>query len=265
MAIARPLSGSSASLETLAWVTLAYVAEASIETPVGSLAGYGIARRPLPAAFCWTKYGSEAGESPETIFARKEEERQRNDGLFLWGIGNALGPSMRQLINDHDRPQVLFSPMKASPLPQDVAPPNITLWDSGIGLNGGSFRLPEHSVVTSRSGRRGFHWALVCRRDASFLEPHHGFDDVAVERIRNLRSGSVVGSSQVTAVVAHDSRSMGARSYPVTFSAELSPPYLVRLTDGVTLPGSASGLSLSELLAIRGASFDKSPQQPTLF
>lgn len=247
------------------WATLAYVAEATIETPADPLIGNGTARRPLPPAFCWTKYGNEAGESPQTIFARKEEERLKNDGLFLWGIGNALGPSMRQLVANQERPKVLFSPMKAAPLAHDVAPSSISLWDSGVGLDGVPFKLPRHSVVTSRSGSRGFHWALVCARGSSFSEPSNQYEDLAVERVTNLRSGAIVGSSQVTAVVSHNSERTGSRSYPITFAAELAPPYLVRLTNSVTLPGTTNGLTLAELLTIREASFEGAEAVPTLF
>jgi uncharacterized transporter YbjL len=40
----------------------------------------------LPEYFCWTKFGTEAGEVSHAIFGRKEIERRRNGGIFLWGI-----------------------------------------------------------------------------------------------------------------------------------------------------------------------------------
>ena len=48
----------------------------------------------LPTIFCWTRFGGEAGEPIEQILFRKEQERLANGGVFLWGIGNAVGPSI---------------------------------------------------------------------------------------------------------------------------------------------------------------------------
>lgn len=44
----------------------------------------------LPDYFVWTRYGTEGGEAAGSILARKEQERQRAGGLFLWGIGNSV-------------------------------------------------------------------------------------------------------------------------------------------------------------------------------
>ena len=46
----------------------------------------------LPDLFCWTKYGTEAGEDIGAILERKESERLASGGTFLWGVGNAIGP-----------------------------------------------------------------------------------------------------------------------------------------------------------------------------
>jgi hypothetical protein len=36
----------------------------------------------LPMAFCWTRFGPEAGESFSDILARKNAEREAGDGVF---------------------------------------------------------------------------------------------------------------------------------------------------------------------------------------
>jgi hypothetical protein len=73
-------------------------------------------RELLPDCFCWTRFGTEAGQAIVHILQRKEQERSANDGLFIWGIGNAIGPSIRELVRRTNRPEVLFSPIKSSPI-----------------------------------------------------------------------------------------------------------------------------------------------------
>src|SRR5687768_13573201 len=104
----------------------------------------------IPDSFCWTKYGTEAGEGIGSILERKERERLANDGLFLWGIGNAIGPSLLALLEAAARPQVVFTPMRSRPSSHDVAPTQTALWHRGFGLDGRPFELPAHSQVTSR-------------------------------------------------------------------------------------------------------------------
>jgi hypothetical protein len=235
-------------------------------TPAGPLSRNGTVRRTLPSAFCWTKYGTEAGQDFHEILARKERERVSNGGLFLWGIGNSLRPSLAQLVSTSIAPLVCFSPMKSAPATQDVNPGDVSVWDSGLGLDGVPFQLPHHSVVTSRSnaqtGRKKAHFALVCKADASILSTRETYEDVALSHVRNLRSGAIVGSSQVTSVVRHE-RDTETRTglYPVTFAATLVPPYFVTLTAGVSIGDhesdqfSADGGSFESLLAIRRAHF----------
>jgi hypothetical protein len=189
----------------------------------------------IPEMFCWTKYGTEAGEDASAILRRKESERQGNRGLFLWGIGNAIGPSVHHLLGQITEPKVVFTPMLSRPSTKDVAPSRVAIWHSGVGLDGCDFEMPEHSVVTSRLSESGrAHYALVCRSDrvltagggsrpASFAASH----------VMNLRSGSRVGASQVTSVVRRVACALGqVRSgYHVAFVVDLVAPYLVRLTN----------------------------------
>ena len=67
-------------------------------------------------------FGTEAGEEIGQMLQRKEQERAANGGIFIWGIGNAVGPSIRELVRRGPKPEVLFSPIKSAPKQQDVLP-----------------------------------------------------------------------------------------------------------------------------------------------
>src|SRR5260370_42028001 len=103
-----------------------------------------------PDWFCWTRFGTEAGEAIGHILQRKEEERAANRGVFIWGIGNAVGPSVRELVGREPKPEPPFRPIKSSARPQDELPPAGAPWTSGETLDGHLYYLPEHSLVTRR-------------------------------------------------------------------------------------------------------------------
>lgn len=196
----------------------------------------------IPAAFCWTRFGVEAGERAHSIFERKEIERRRNGGRFLWGIGHSIRPSLLKLVQANASPQVLFSPMKSAPSEHDATPSGVTIWRNATGSDGLPFQIPEYSLVTSRRNSlnpRTSHYALVCECDTSIAEPDFNFGGtiLAMGKLRNLMSGSVLGSSQVTSVVRYvdNARSSGPE-YPVTARARLVYPYLIRLTGGIAVP-----------------------------
>jgi hypothetical protein len=202
----------------------------------------------LPECFCWTRFGTEAGESIESIFARKERERVANGGMFLWGIGNAVGPSVRELLRLVGSPEVLFSPIKSAARQTDVAPRMVVAWTSGVGLDGSLFCVPENSLVTSRhdpGSTREDHFALVCAASEP-LTRFRSSDRINFTALRNLRTGRPVGASQVTAVVRTDRSTLTERpGYEVVIRADLAYPYLVRLRRPVALPN-------REHIAIRG-------------
>lgn len=189
----------------------------------------------LPSVFCWTKYGTEGGETADAILRRKEVERRANNGVFLWGIGNAIGPSIAHLLSESDGPTVVFTPMLSRAAAKDAAPARVASWRHGIGLDGGPFDVPAQSVVTSRfSDSRRAHYALVCRSGRELIiEAGEGCPAFAADHVQNLRSGSRVGASQVTSVVRRIACAVGLvrPAYRVTFAANLVAPYLVRLTD----------------------------------
>ncbi len=185
----------------------------------------------LPAWFCWSKYGAEAGEEPEAILERKEHERRQCDGIFLWGIGNSIRPSLVDLLRRTAKPEVLFTPMFTAPSSQDVAPVSLRSWRSGIGLNGSRFRLPKGAVVTSKQvATRSRHFALVCYSSEPLkTRPVCQF---SAAQVRNLRSGAQVGSSQVTSVVQVVKGEPGeGRRYEVTIRARLVSPFFVTLDE----------------------------------
>lgn len=195
----------------------------------------------LPEAFCWTKFGDEAGEAPGSIFARKEVERERNSGTFLWGIGRSIRPSLMKLLSATTAPEVLFSPIRSAPARCDVSPSSIVVWYEGVGLDGRRYVLPENSLVTSRrddSYPRDHHFALVCESSAPIHAYRKDAPCLSVASLRNLVSGACVGSSQVTSVVRRVSDSgKGRADYPVMATARLVAPYLVRLTRGLVISG----------------------------
>jgi hypothetical protein len=187
-------------------------------------------RNELPEAFCWTRFGTEAGEPADAILVRKERERAGNEGVFFWGIGNSVAPAIAELLLRDRLPEVLFSPIRGRPRPADVAPENVVAWTAAESLDGRRFKLPAGVHVTSREARA--HYALVCGDDAPLAFSNHGALDFGA--LRNLVSGRGVGASQVTAVVSRAPRARRTGpSYRVALRARLVEPYFVRLRDPV--------------------------------
>lgn len=192
----------------------------------------------LPPHFCWSRFGTEAGQDIEQILARKEQERVCNSGVFFWGIGNAIGPSIRELVHRDSQPEVLFSPIKSAARDEDRAPTAIVAWTSARDLWGHAFALPETSLVTSRldpSRKRNTHYALVCFSVES-LAISLSEETIAFSGVRNLLTGRPVGASQVTAVVTcGPSGPTSKSSYNVAIRARLVYPYLLELKQPIAL------------------------------
>lgn len=187
----------------------------------------------LPNEFCWTKYGTEAGETTTSILARKEAERRAEGGVFLWGIGSSIRPSLKVLLERTREPQVVFTPMLSRPNTCDENPPAVGVWRTATDLFGNSFEIPRRCVVTSGS-RNGEpprrHFALVCQRDDPLVaDGGEWFND---SDLRNIRTGTQVGSSQVTAVVKRVGLGHALdRRYREAFRAQLVEPHMVVLSD----------------------------------
>src|SRR6266498_1628761 len=192
----------------------------------------------LPEAFCWTKFGDESGEQVLSIFQRKEVERHRNGGVFLWGIGQSIRPSLLRLLRVTTTPDVLFSPIRSASSELDVSPKAVAVWCDALDLDGRPYRLPKYSLVTSRSeGKRACHFALVCASSVPVIPGECNHPRIALGELRNLASGSRLGSSQVTSVVRRvPCKEQPRIEYPIMVQARLVYPYLIRLTRQVMVP-----------------------------
>ena len=193
----------------------------------------------LPDHFVWTRYGTESGEAAESILARKEQERLAAGGMFLWGIGNSVGPSVRKLLaslKGRD-PSVVFSPMLAAPRAVDASPAQVVAWQSARGLDEQEWEMPVGTLVTSRGGPtvvgKSRHYALVCKRNEA-LRANDSGDRFAIADLANFATGNPVGHSQVTAVVHRTGRSTDG-PYVAAVIATLAFPYVVELSDPVAL------------------------------
>ena len=188
----------------------------------------------LPQRFCWAKFGAEAGEGPDAIIRRKEAERVANMGVFLWGIGNSIRPSLLALIDSTMEPIVAFTPMRSPAARRDSSPHRVGVWRNAVGLDGQPFDIPDGSQVTS--GLRDDemptrHYALVCLQDSPLVAATNDEMWLDDEQLRNIRTGVRVGSSQVTSVVERSLSSTTRQRYRVAFSAKLVAPFHLVLSD----------------------------------
>ena len=195
----------------------------------------------LPRIFCWTRFGTEAGQSIERILERKEAERRSNGGVFLWGIGNSVAPGIAELVRRSYDPEVLFSPIKSRPRSADVNPASVASWTVGETLAGSQFDLPRTVSVLSRcrdEARCAPHYALICSLYEPLVLADHG--RLAFHALRNVVSGNPLGASQVTAVVRRiEVRDGEGGNYPVALRARLVAPYFIRLREPVAVDGAA--------------------------
>ena len=192
----------------------------------------------VPQQFCWTRFGTESGQTPESIFARKDAERQSCNGVFLWGIGNSVRAGITELVKIERSPKVVFSPMLSRPSMADSRPESVVRWDRARTLNGDEWALPGGAVVLSRagapSGPKRQHYALVCHSDGP-ISPDRDADAasrIAMSDLVNLTTGNPLGHSQVTAVVSRKHPTPTShRQYRVAAVAELVYPYFVVLSE----------------------------------
>lgn len=191
----------------------------------------------IPEIFCWTKMGSEAGQSLDKILHRKELERLAGDNTFAWGIGNSLGNAVEMVkqLSSLEDVDVLFTPMKSAPKLSDVFPSQIFLWLNYQTRAGQTFSLPEHMLVTSRGGvSKRTHYALLCKSETKLVHDkiHGSFDS---SDVRNFASLNPVGASQVTSVVRYSGSNSGEKAYSVALKATLYGEGFVKLVEPVVL------------------------------
>ena len=192
---------------------------------------------PLPQRFCWSRFGTEAGERIDAILSRKNNERLTNSGIFLWGIGTALAPSINHLLEIEANPRVIFSPMRSAPKAADVNPSGIVRWMTGMTLSGQRYELPRGSIVTSRAPateRRNYHYALVCASTVK-LAINNAAEKIIFGELRNLLTGRPLGASQVTAIVQRSKQrqTYSNAEYLAAIEAELVYPFFIKLCDPV--------------------------------
>lgn len=192
----------------------------------------------IPDIFCWTKMGTEAGQSLTAILQRKELERSAGGGAFAWGIGNSLGDAaeLAKRMSPSGDVDVLFTPMKSAPKAIDVAPSRLLLWTFFLDRFGRRVALPQHMLITSRGGPdKRTHYALLCHSRAP-LEERFDFGAFNSSDVRNLASMNPVGASQVTSVVRYSGTvAEGESSYRVAFRAKLHAEGFVKLTEPIPM------------------------------
>ena len=197
----------------------------------------------IPSIFCWTKVGSEAGQTLPEILYRKEMERRVGGGTFCWGIGNSLGQALKlaRTVVPEEEIEILFTTMKGAAKAIDESPPGLLLWLSYWDDNGELNRLPTHMVVSSRRERpsghtKKNHYALLCssNQQLRLMEDKTNFDAALT---RNFVSYNNVGSSQVTALVRYSSRGNveQQKPYRVAFRAKFHDVGFVKLAEPVVI------------------------------
>lgn len=176
---------------------------------------------------------SEAGQALDAIIRRKELERVCGHGIFYWGIGNALGQSVRVFTQRVSHPEVLFSVMRSHPKPQDAHPVSLLLWTGYVDAKGLVVPLPDHVLLLSRketaTGIKQRHYALVCHSTGVLASTSHG--KITSSHLKNMLTRSRIGHSQVTAIVEHVTTDDNGAIYDINMRVQLLPPYVVRLAE----------------------------------
>jgi len=192
----------------------------------------------LPKQFCWTRFGTESGEPIESIVSRKQHERA-SAGLFLWGIGNAIGPSEPSLLALEHPPPVVFSPMLSDYKDIDVNLECPVFWTEAVGFDGEPWQILSGVACSSRGstgkGMKRKHYALVCRSDTPLQLATDDGPRLDVRALRNLGHGSMIGGLQRTAVVERVEPATDPR-YRIAMIAELAYPYFVELRAPIPIP-----------------------------
>jgi hypothetical protein len=204
----------------------------------------------LPDAFCWTRYGTESGSIIEEIIRRKELERQVA-GVFGWGIGNAIGPGIAELVKRQPEPLAVFSKMSSKPAARDVSPDRLVLWHAYRAKNRETRSLPAGVLVISRASTvsgtpKRHYFALFCASDEPLRLSPRGV--VSFGSLRNIRTGNRVGAQQTTAVVTVAPGDQSGREYAASLLVRLVPPYCAE----VLLPRMLSAEEVRRIDAVAG-------------
>lgn len=113
---------------------------------------------------------AESGQALDAIVKRKDRERRVNNGVFYWGIGNALGSRIGSLLTQEPNPRVYFSVMLSRPKAMDAFAESVVAWTKAVDASGNQFDLPDSILVLSRAStalkRKESHFALVCASES---------------------------------------------------------------------------------------------------
>ena len=184
---------------------------------------------------CWTKMQTESGQSLDLIVARKELERRAGNGIFYWGIGNAL--SVRNFSGDAQIP-IYFSKMISRPKEHDRNPSGVLLWRKYRDERGDVRDLPGHTIILSKSSssksNKIRHYALVCYSKSPLILGDFG-SFYPGHYINAGGSRKPMGFSQVTSLLTPASADIPCSEYKINLRAKLVQPFLVTLIDPVLL------------------------------
>ena len=195
--------------------------------------------------FVWTKMGAEGGQSLRRIVAIKEAERQAGGGVFWWGVGNSLGPAVRQEAKRSGGTlAVVFSEMITRAKRADSHPDHVCLWETWCDPDGNVIDIPEHVLEWSKGeNAKKSHYALVCRSDVPLVIDEDVPFDPAVCR---TLAGKCPGASQVTALLEEGPDADHSRGvYWRSFQATLVEPWFVKLINPRRLSVEERGLHSS--------------------
>jgi Putative ATPase subunit of terminase (gpP-like) len=195
-----------------------------------------------PGSFIWSKIGDAySGEPIEGILARKEIERARNGGLFMWGSGVPLGPSLRSLLEIDKAPRVVITRTLHRRKPDEVQPDqsgSVWVWPNA-SVDGRPYRLPLHSIVTGQT-KSGRMWAMILSKDTQLMVPGEPAELLYRSELRTWPRDKELTDHSPTAVVRGEPRPADApppadTPYQVLFTATLVPPYFVEMADPVEI------------------------------
>jgi hypothetical protein len=202
---------------------------------------------------------AEGGQPLHDIIYRKELERQANEGVFCWGVGNAPNRCTSGIARSGDDVDVLFSIMKSKPKAVDSAPTSTLIWRKFIDYDGQERTIPNGSLVTSRgessTGLKRTHFALFCKsREPLVLGDYGSFDHRAYRNLGEV--GGAIGPSQVTALLRRTGKEAKDGDYRINLKAKMFGSYWAKLTDPILMSSekqkclsrlnTAASLTLSE-------------------
>jgi hypothetical protein len=179
--------------------------------------------------FVWSKIQAEGGQPLKRIILLKESERAAGNGVFWWGVGNALGLAVDQYADKAGGTlPILFSKMKGAPRKGDTDPEFVSLWTEWEDRSGQIHAIPPHVLEWSRwAADKKTHYALVCYSSIPLAISDHGTFDPSQ---CHTPGGKHPAGSMVTTLLEDDldaNHSQGA--YHRDFCASLVRPWQVKL------------------------------------